>query len=472
MPDDGPKDLYCPIITKTDKSIAMKKRITLCILLFAAIILTQCGNDDEKPKTPPEVTTTTPNDITTTSALTGGTITSDGNAGVTASGVVYSSTVAMPTLADDKLSSTATTGNFSVLLENLSSGTTYHIRAYATNSVGTGYGDIVNFTTGNAAPTATNVTLTGDVEVGKTLTASYTYFDSEGDVESGSTYQWYVAPNATGDGEAAIPGATDLTYTIEESQQDKYVRFGIAPKAASGTALGVEVKSAFVGAVGEASTVTFVYNGTEVTYGIINSAATGKKWLDRNLGAPNVASGFDDYMNYGDLFQWGRLADGHQLVTRTGPEDADMHGVNGMTSVNIPYEYSSTDVPGHGLFIIIPNGELPADWRKPQNNNLWQSGTGTNNPCPTGWRVPTQVEWIAENLNDIEQAYTNLKLTLTGVRNSNASGFSQSTNGNYWSSTIDFTNDPTSAVRIRINTTVTPISIIRSQGYACRCIKD
>jgi microcompartment protein CcmK/EutM len=96
---------------------------------------------------------------------------------VSISGFVYSSTVTEPTTSDQKMDLTDTEGEFSTLLENLSSGTTYHIRAYAINSVGAGYGEVVNFTTSNAAPTTTNLTVVGEALVDRELTVSYTYND-------------------------------------------------------------------------------------------------------------------------------------------------------------------------------------------------------------------------------------------------------------------------------------------------------
>ena len=97
--------------------------------------------------------------------------------------------------------------------------------------------------------------------------------------------------------------------------------------------------------------VTFTYKGAEVTYGTVSNQ--GKCWLDRNLGASQVATASNDSNAYGDLFQWGRLDDQHQ--TRTSDKTATL---------------SSTDVPGHNNFIYGMG--TPHDWRSPQNDNLWQ----------------------------------------------------------------------------------------------------
>ncbi len=443
----------------------MKTKLLYSMLVVVAISLASCNDDQEKPKTVPEVTTAVVTDISTNSAMVGGEIISDGNSAITVTGVVYSRISTIPTLDDEKIELTDTDGDFSTLLHGLNSGTTYHVRAFATNSIGTGYGEVVDFTTGNAAPLATNVSIAGETEVNKILTATYTYSDPENDAESGSIFKWYMANDGIGTGETLITGATGLTYTIQDEAQGKYIRFGVTPKSATGSTTGIEVKSPFVGAIGEATTVTFIYNGQEVTYGIINSDATGRKWLDRNLGAPNVANAVNNYQNYGDMFQWGRAADGHQFVTRTGTANTDMVGVNTTT------ELSSVNNPAHSLFILAPNP--PSDWRSPENTSLWQGVNGTNNPCPSGWRIPTREEWAAENITSISDGFTKLKLTHTSFRGGADGVFSSlATQGHYWTSTVDADLDATRSIRIRYTTSYNAAVANRANGLACRCIKD
>lgn len=115
----------------------------------------------------PTVTTTAISDdsITATGATGGGNVTSDGGAQVTARGVCWS-TSANPTTAGSHTTDGAGTGSFTSDLTGLSAGTTYHVRAYATNTAGTGYGDDVQFATasGAAVPVLPTVT-TSDVEI-------------------------------------------------------------------------------------------------------------------------------------------------------------------------------------------------------------------------------------------------------------------------------------------------------------------
>ncbi|UAY52771.1 T9SS type B sorting domain-containing protein [Ferruginibacter albus] len=101
----------------------------------------------------PTVTTTGAGNVTAVSATSGGNVTDDGGATVTERGVVYS-TSANPTTTDTKVIDAATgTGSFTSNLLSLTPSSTYHIRAYATNSVGTAYGADSTFTTPAPTPT-------------------------------------------------------------------------------------------------------------------------------------------------------------------------------------------------------------------------------------------------------------------------------------------------------------------------------
>jgi hypothetical protein len=92
------------------------------------------------------LTTTEITGITTTSALSGGNIISDGGDEVTTRGVCWS-TSANPTTADQRTSDGNGPGSFVSSLAQLIPDTYYTLRAYATNSAGTGYGNEQTFVT-------------------------------------------------------------------------------------------------------------------------------------------------------------------------------------------------------------------------------------------------------------------------------------------------------------------------------------
>jgi len=92
------------------------------------------------------LTTTTASSITCTSAISGGNITNDGGSAITARGICYSTT-ADPTTANTVVNSGSGTGSFTGNITGLVAGTTYHVRAFATNAAGTAYGNDISFTT-------------------------------------------------------------------------------------------------------------------------------------------------------------------------------------------------------------------------------------------------------------------------------------------------------------------------------------
>jgi uncharacterized protein (TIGR02145 family) len=102
------------------------------------------------------LTTTAITSITQTTAVSGGNITADGGGSVTARGVCWS-TATGPTTADSKTTNGTGTGEFTSAITDLTGGTTYNVRAYATNSVGTAYGNEISFTTSSAVTTVTDI---------------------------------------------------------------------------------------------------------------------------------------------------------------------------------------------------------------------------------------------------------------------------------------------------------------------------
>jgi len=119
----------------------------------------------------PTVYSNSATSIKSVDAVTGGNITSDGGATITARGIVWG-TSANPTLSNNVITVSGTTGSFTVTLTGLSSNTTYHARSYATNSAGTSYGADVSFTTKEYTPIM-NGTLIMIAPDGKTIVISY-----------------------------------------------------------------------------------------------------------------------------------------------------------------------------------------------------------------------------------------------------------------------------------------------------------
>ena len=99
----------------------------------------------------PTISTTAVSEITSTTATSGGEITKDGGAAITARGVCWGTTP-NPTTANSKTTDGSGTGSFTSQVTGLASGTAYYLRAYATNSAGTGYGAQITFLSQGLVP--------------------------------------------------------------------------------------------------------------------------------------------------------------------------------------------------------------------------------------------------------------------------------------------------------------------------------
>lgn len=151
----------------------------------------------------------------------------------------------------------------------------------------------------------------------------------------------------------------------------------------------------------------------------VTNPITGKVWMDRNLGAFRVAQTNNDPKSSGDLYQWGRRSDGHQC-----------------RNSNVSLMWSDNDQP------TIPNFFAGYyDWRIDQNDSFWQGVNGVNNPCPIGFRLPTETEWV-EELQSWEKPNgafkSKNKLPFGGYRSNvrpEGALLNVEISGNYWSST-------------------------------------
>jgi uncharacterized protein (TIGR02145 family) len=411
------------------------------------------------PGTFATIQTSTVSSITPNSAICGGDISNNGGTAVTHRGVAWS-TNPNPTTADSVTIDGNGIGSYISLMNGLSPNTTYYVRAYAINSAGTSYGNELSFTTNGGTGTITtlncaNATNTGTLKAGT---------PSNG-VSSSVPYSGGVAGTHLGQ-VVMSTGVNGLTATLTSGNINTgngslvYTITG-TPNSAGTANFGLNIggQSCILNLIVDTGSSQTTYpigsvfcTGNPTTVIDVTSPQTGNIWMDRNLGASRAATSSTDAAAYGDLYQWGRMSDGHQCR-------------NSSTTPTL----SSTDQPGNNKFILSPNA--PNDWRSPQNDNLWQGVTGINNPCPTGYRLPTTTELDAERASWANQNSTGafgnvLKLPLAGSRSSSNGNLNQvGTWGLYWTSS-------TASYLFFTSTSASMLNNFRANGVSVRCIKD
>ncbi len=132
----------------------MKKILSLIALILVCSCSTSSdGNGNSNTSELPTLTTAAVSTIAPITAASGGTISSDGGAAITAKGVCWS-TSANPTISlTTKTNDGSGSGTFISNMTGLAANTIYYVRAYATNSLGTAYGNEISFTTANTSGT-------------------------------------------------------------------------------------------------------------------------------------------------------------------------------------------------------------------------------------------------------------------------------------------------------------------------------
>ncbi len=167
-----------------------KLLIAVCLILVIPMI-TGCKKD----KVPPTLTTIPASDITLTTAKTGGYVSNDGGADVTARGVCWGTTK-NPTTSGNFTTDGTGRGSFVSLLEELSPGTTYYVRAYATNSAGTSYGNQQTFITSELVVPTLTTTETSAITM-TTATSGGNITGDGGSEITGRGVCWSTAQNPT-----------------------------------------------------------------------------------------------------------------------------------------------------------------------------------------------------------------------------------------------------------------------------------
>ncbi|NDV97372.1 hypothetical protein D0T84_21085 [Dysgonomonas sp. 521] len=215
----------------------------------------------------------------------------------------------------------------------------------------------------------------------QTMTLTATGYDAEDNVVPMALYQWYV-------NDVKIDGATGETFKLTP---DIISTLTLEDDGLGNNVAEVPVYCKVSNSEGTKNSNIYKITIVEATKGVLspihvnsvdeNGNSLGKITIAHvNLGAETDT---DPCSMWGDLYQWGRPKDEHQL--RANNEFTD--------------EISDKNVPGHPKFITASSS--PYNWRSGYEDALWGNGSATdidqnkadNDPCPDGWKVPSHLQW-------------------------------------------------------------------------------
>ncbi|TDD99387.1 beta strand repeat-containing protein [Flavobacterium cellulosilyticum] len=234
--------------------------------------------------------------ITQTTAVAGGTITNSGASNVTSRGVCFSKTNTIPTITDTKTNDGTGIGQYSSSLTNLTPNTLYYIRAYATNGVGTAYGDVKSFTTTSATipvvsitTTATFITQTTAISGGNVTSESGATVTSRGVCWSNTTTSPTILNSKTVDGTGL--GTFTSSLTGLSANTTYYVRAYATNSVgtAYGPAISVRTLSATIPTGVTTNTISSITQTTATSGGNISNDG-GASVTSRGVCWSNITS--------------------------------------------------------------------------------------------------------------------------------------------------------------------------------------
>ncbi len=320
----------------------MKRKIKylffpLTVIIVGLFVIVGCSDDETDPVNPPTLTTLAVTEITETSAKSGGNISDDGESEITARGVVWSMSQG-PTMNDNEgITNDGTgAGEFTSHLTDLQQATTYYVRAYATNSAGTSYGNEVMLETIQSA-----YLLTLEVDPGEagSVTGAGEYQEGEHVNISATAEEGWAFVNWAGDTDYVDdPAAANTIVTMPSQNISLTANFQEADDPEPGTVTDID--------------------GNEYDTVIIGD----QEWMAENLRVTK-------YKN-GDAIPTG-LSNADWSNTTEGAYAIFDHNHSGADGLNLPEE------------MVAAYGKL----------YNWHAVDDPRGLCPVGWSVPSDDDW-------------------------------------------------------------------------------
>jgi uncharacterized protein (TIGR02145 family) len=258
----------------------MKKLVTTPAIFIFFFLITGCKKDPNLAT----LSTEPISELTFTSAKTGGNITNDGGAGIISKGVCWG-TDAEPTIEGNSTNEGQGSENFVSNITGLIEGTTYYVRAYATNKAGTSYGEEITFTT----PVTQVATLTTkeiiNISVVSALSGGIISNDGGAQI-TGRGICWSTSENPTIENSHTTDGAGTGDFNSSISQLTEGTVYYVRAYATNnkGTAYGNQVT--FSTAAAQTATI-ITKDVTAISY---NTATSGGD-IPNDGGSPVTAKG-------------------------------------------------------------------------------------------------------------------------------------------------------------------------------------
>ena len=417
--------------------------------------------------TTPSVTTGDVTDITTTTASCAGNVTSDGGSSVTARGVCWS-TSQNPTTSNSKTTNGTGLGTYTSHITGLSPNTTYYVRAYATNSEGTAYGEQKTFTT-NAQQATPSVT-TGDITNITTTTAS-----CSGNVTSdgGSSVTargvcWSTSQNPTTSNSKTTNGTGLGTYTSHITGLSPNTTYYVRAYATNsqGTAYG-EQRTFKTQQEQDPGDGSFTDSRDGKVY---NTVTIGEQvWMAENLAyLPSVVG------------------------PATGSDTDPYYYVYGFDGGTVAEAKATANYITYGVLYNWPAAltACPSGWHLPSNaewtqleeyliaNGYNYDGTTTGNKIAislasaTGWYYSTNTGAIGNTDYPEYRNKSGFSALPGGFRSINGAFYSRGDYGGWWTSTQRDTYTAWFRLLHYSLGSVTRSNFDKDYGYSVRCLRD
>jgi uncharacterized protein (TIGR02145 family) len=421
----------------------MNKTVKSYLAILVIIIVTVLAGCKKKEEVP-VITTTAISNVTATTATSGGNITDEGSSTVITRGVCWS-TGATPSITDSKTTDGAGAGSFSSNLTALNAVTNYYVRAYATNTAGTGYGMALSFKTFGQSPTPTAASATNIDTANATLNGSVNanYLSTVVTFEYGTTTSYGSTITATQSpvtGNTSTSVSADITgltagsiyhYRISavnslgttNSNDITFTTLGQIPTVSTLSATNITTVAAqlngSVNANALSSVVTFEY-GTTTSYGntvtATQSPVTGNSITNVSINISGLTAGMTYHFRIKAANSFGTTYGSDVTFTTAASgtvTDVDGNIYNTITigtQVWMKENLKTTKYRnGDSIGTTTPatldiSGESTPKYQWAYDGNesnvatygrlyTWYAITDSRNVCPSGWHVPTDAEW-------------------------------------------------------------------------------